>query len=490
MIKSLSRRGYMTLQEYTAQLMEETEYLRQRVQELEMSLKIYQEESIRRRDMLETSRDYLQSIIDNIGDPILVIDTQYRVVLANKTLRVTAGNIDPAREGLYCYQVSRLSRMPCKGKKEPCPLKRILRTKAPVSITRRYTDDSGSKTFFDIVAAPILDQSGKIVHIVESCRNITERVEIEEALRESEVRYRSLFEQSSDAILIIQAEDTHTGKILSANRAAGLLHGYTEKELLNLYISDLYTPGSTENIQFQIKRILTGETLRFEAMHRKKDGTIFPVEASVSLMKTGNKKLILAIYRDISKRKEAEEERDRLIKKLEQMSQTDGLTGLFNRQHLDKRLSEEINRAKRYGHPLSLIIFDIDNFKQINDTYGHVAGDKILQKTSSIVRETLRDTDIAGRFGGDEFIVILTETKIDVGVQVAERIRAKIAQTLVPVKKNQSINFSVSIGISQYSRDFATPEEFIAKADKALYAAKQKRNNQITTNSKKKTSQP
>jgi diguanylate cyclase (GGDEF)-like protein/PAS domain S-box-containing protein len=476
----------MTFQGYNTQLIEETEYLRQRVQELEMSLKIYQEESIRKRDMLETSRDYLQSIIDNIGDPILVIDPQYRVVLANKTLRITAGNIDPAKEGLYCYQVSYLSRMPCKGKKEPCPLKKILKTKTPVSITRRYIDESGNRTFFDIVAAPILDHTGKIVHIIESCRNITERVEIEEALRESEVKYRSLFEQSSDAILIIQAEGTQIGKILSANRAASLLHGYSEKEFLNLYINDLYTPNSTENIQFQIKRILAGETLRFEAIHQKKDGTTFPVEASVSLMKTGSKRLILAIYRDISKRKEAEEERDRLIKKLEQMSQTDGLTGLFNRQYLDKRLSEEINRAKRYGHPLSLIIFDIDNFKQINDTYGHIAGDKILQKTSSIVKETLRDSDIAGRFGGDEFIVILTETKIDVGVQVAERIRTKIAQALVPVKKNQSINFSISMGICQYSRDFETPEEFIAKADKALYIAKQKRNNHISVNSTEK----
>jgi diguanylate cyclase (GGDEF)-like protein len=154
------------------------------------------------------------------------------------------------------------------------------------------------------------------------------------------------------------------------------------------------------------------------------------------------------------------------------MSKTDGLTGLFNRQHIDKRLQEEMHRARRYNHPLSLIMLDIDNFKTINDSYGHISGDKILQKTAAIVNEIVRDSDVAGRFGGDEFIIILTETGIPVGIQVAERIMSKISRQMVPAKNDQNIRFSVSVGIAEYSNTIQTPEEFIGIADNALYAAK------------------
>jgi diguanylate cyclase (GGDEF)-like protein len=117
-------------------------------------------------------------------------------------------------------------------------------------------------------------------------------------------------------------------------------------------------------------------------------------------------------------------------------------------------------------------MFDIDNFKSINDAYGHIAGDKVLQKTAEIIKEILRDSDVAGRFGGDEFIIILTETGIPVGIQVAERIMSKISRQMVPAKKDETIGYSVSMGIAEYSNTIQTPEEFIAKADNALYAAK------------------
>ena len=454
-------------------------HLNQRLNELEMSLKVYQEESIRKRDILETSRDYLQSVIDNIGDIILVIDTEYRVVLANNKLKNALNGIDPVKNGLLCHKLSYWGGMSCKDRGRSCPMKKVLKSKSPVSVTRMNVDSNGNMMFIDVVAAPLFDNEGKIVHIIESCRDITDRVKTEQALLHSETRYRSLFEQSSDAIFIFQVEGQEKGKILSANKAANSMHGYTNKEMLSLYISDLMTPEETEMILKQENDFFHNESRRSEVMHKKKNGDLFPVEASASLITAGDKKLILAIYRDISKRKEAEEKMSRLIKKLELMSQTDGLTGLFNRQHLDKRLSEEIHRAKRYNHPLSLIMFDIDNFKAINDTYGHIAGDKILQHTSSIINEVLRDSDIAGRFGGDEFIVILTETGIDVGSQVAERIRTRIKQKMVPVKKHQTVGYNISIGIAEYSNKLKTPEEFIAKADKALYAAKNSNSEQV-----------
>ncbi len=449
-----------------------TGHLNTRLNELEMSLKVYQEESIRKRDVLETSRDYLQSVIDNIGDLILVIDTEFKVVLSNKKLKQVINGIDPAQKGLLCHKLPHLGSMSCKDKEQACPMKKVLKSKSPVSITRMHVDESGSERYIDVVAAPLFNDSGEIAHIIESCRDITDRVKTEQALMQSETRYRSLFEQSNDAIFIFQSEGPEKGKILSANRAASDMHGYTNKELLTLSITDLMPAEETAKVIPEEDMPFINGNMRPEVMHRKKNGKPFPVEASASLITAGKKNLILAIYRDISIRKEAEEEKLRFIRKLELMSQTDGLTGLFNRQHLDKRLLEEIHRAKRYNHPLSLVMFDIDDFKSINDTYGHIAGDKILQSTAETVKEVLRDSDVAGRFGGDEFIVILTETGINVGMQVAERIRLQISRQMVPVKKHQTISYNVSMGIAAYSDAFSTPEEFIAKADNALYAAK------------------
>ncbi|MEK6527481.1 MAG: sensor domain-containing diguanylate cyclase, partial [Nitrospirota bacterium] len=257
------------------------------------------------------------------------------------------------------------------------------------------------------------------------------------------------------------------------------MHGYTKKELLGLNITELDDPDSAKKAPKRLKRILAGEIISFEVMHRKKDGTIFPVEVSASLMKLGGKKLILAIDRDISIRKKTEGERGRLIEELKRVSRIDGLTGLYNRQYLDKHLEEEIKRAKRYGNPLSVMMFDIDNFKKINDAHGHVIGDRVLQISAEVIRKTLRDTDIAGRFGGDEFLLILVQTNINVGKQVAERISSNIEKSRVHLKKNSFIRFSISTGICQYNNKIKNIGELISKTDKAMYMAKSSGHNQV-----------
>ncbi len=465
-----------------AKLIEEIERLQARIRSLQTSMEVYEDEAIKKISALETSQDHLQGIIDNIEDPIIVIDTKYRISFANRKVRAIAGGIDPVEAGLYCYQVSHRSESPCKGKLDPCPLTKILRTKKPVTLTHTHFDCKDCKIIVEISAAPIFDKSGNVTHIIEVCRDITKRTKMENALRESETRYRSLFEQSSDAIFVLGIEGKERGKILSANKAACIMHGYTEQEILNRDITDLDTEESSGRAQSRLKRILSGSPLRFEAVHERKDGSIFPVEVSASLMKIGDEKFILAIDHDISDRNRAEKERTRFITELKYMSQIDGLTGLSNRQHLDSRLSEEIRRAGRYENPLSLIMFDIDKFKYINDTYGHLAGDKILLKTATIVNETLRDTDIAGRFGGDEFVLILVQTPLSVGMQVAERIRSKIEKTKVHVKKNQFVRFTVSIGICQLNNKIKNSHKFIAQADKAMYRAKKEGLNRVCKN--------
>ena len=420
-------------------------------------------------------RSYIQTVIDSIQDPTVIMDREHQVLFVNKRMRVTAQWIDFTKPALFCYEVFQNSTKPCCGKNRPCPLSSVLEARAPVSTRHSYHDGLYHKKFTDVIATPVLDEAGEVLHIIETYKDVSDYSECETSLRESEMLYRSLFDQSGDAILILQGEGSDIGKILSANNAACAMLGYSKEELLRLYVTDLDTPEQAAKAPKRMKNILEGETLRLEITHKKKDGTTLPVEVSASRMDMGNKKLVIATYRNISKRKKAEKERDRLITELKHISRTDGLTGLLNRQYLDKRLDEEMRRAKRYGNPLTLIMFDIDYFKIINDTFGHITGDKILQKTSSLIKEELRNTDVAGRFGGDEFMIILVQTDITVGMQVADRLSARIRENRMKVNEYDTTSYSISMGVCEYDDSMNSVEEFINRADMALYDAKKSR---------------
>lgn len=421
----------------------------------------------------------LQTLVNHIEYPTIIIDREYRVVLRNSRLLTGEGSLQPDRPYQFCYEINHGRSNPCSGKATPCPLKKVLETKQPVSLKHIHFDSLYNKMYIEITATPVLDESGDVVQVIETFKQFAGQNKIEKALRNSEVRYRSLFEQSGDAIFILKAEGPRIGKILSANGAACRMYGYTEDEFLRLSITDLSTPEHAAKTPKRIKRVLEGETLRIEITHRKKNGEVFPVDVTASRMQIDGKKFVMVMYRDISTRKEAEEDRDLLIRELQHLSQTDGLTGLFNRQHLDKRILEEMERARRYNMPLSLIIFDIDYFKKINDSYGHITGDKMLQTAAALIRETFRTTDIAGRFGGDEFVIVLVQTDLTVGVQVAERLRSRIEREKIPINERQTAGFAISLGICQFDGALTRAEDFIAKADAALYEAKRNRRNSV-----------
>lgn len=159
-------------------------------------------------------------------------------------------------------------------------------------------------------------------------------------------------------------------------------------------------------------------------------------------------------------------------RKLEENSRRDGLTGLFNRAYWQQRLEEEMHRSQRYGTASSLLLFDIDHFKRINDTHGHLAGDAVLRDVASLVRDTVRDADIAGRYGGEEFGIILPETDATAAKAAAERLRVRVEQARMAYGE-QVIPVTVSIGIAPFEAWQACPEDLISGADQALYQAKQ-----------------
>jgi two-component system cell cycle response regulator len=175
----------------------------------------------------------------------------------------------------------------------------------------------------------------------------------------------------------------------------------------------------------------------------------------------------------------------RVQKELEERSVTDGLTGLKNRRFLDERLAEEFKRAQRYADPVSLIMVDLDHFKQVNDRYGHPAGDVVLRGAASLIRGSIRDPDICARYGGEEFAVILPKTHLSGALVVAERIWRELgARTHVLEPGAQGgpaeIRVTASIGISFFpAKDITSPELLLRFADEALYQAKTAGRNQI-----------
>jgi len=164
---------------------------------------------------------------------------------------------------------------------------------------------------------------------------------------------------------------------------------------------------------------------------------------------------------------------------LERLSRTDGLTQLHNRCYWEEKLEDEYRRFRRTGKISTLLMFDIDHFKKVNDTYGHPAGDEVIRQVAKALAETMRVTDIAGRYGGEEFGLILIETGSDSGKVVAERLRG-IVEKLVVTHDGQEIRFTISLGIAALDHTVNDYHSWLERADSALYESKKGGRNQST----------
>lgn len=182
----------------------------------------------------------------------------------------------------------------------------------------------------------------------------------------------------------------------------------------------------------------------------------------------------LAIYRNNIQLQEKEEQNKRYLEKLEDLAQKDYLTKIYNRRHIHELLEKELHKSRRYNTTVSVAILDIDYFKRINDTYGHQCGDDVLIEFTSIIQKELRKSDIFGRWGGEEFVIIFPHTFIEDAKEKCEQLRLKITQT-------NFFNVGVitcSIGVAEYDKN-STLDHFISQADEALYKAKEAGRNQV-----------
>ncbi len=253
------------------------------------------------------------------------------------------------------------------------------------------------------------------------------------------------------------------GKFIFVNPAAEKLLGYSENELVGLHWTSIFPEDRHEEIREEI----TKNNLRYyESEVLTKDQQRVPIIISArSLFHKGKFSGILATLIDISQRVEVEE-------KLRQYAMTDSLTGIYNRRYFFEIASQEIERSKRYKHPLSVILFDIDRFKRVNDTHGHGTGDKVLRMICEECSKDLRENDIFARYGGEEFVILLPETSQEKAVYIANRMRKKIAELPFPVN-GEHISITLSFGVASLQTVSCFDlDEILLCADKALYAAK------------------
>jgi len=289
-------------------------------------------------------------------------------------------------------------------------------------------------------------------------------------IKTSELRYRCLFEAAQDGILLLDAK---TGMITDVNPFLVKMLGYTREEFVEKRLWEVGAFKDIEASQEAFKALQRNDYIRYEDLPlRAKNGKLIDVEFVSKVYLVGSEKVIQCNIRDITERKRAQ---DALLKSqalLREQSVRDHLTGLFNRRYMEETLERELLRASRKGLSLGIMMLDVDHFKRFNDTWGHAAGDKILRELGKLLLRQVRGEDIASRYGGDEFIIILPDASREVTQERAKHLCEHTRRLKTHFKGQIFEMITFSVGIATSPKNGTTSEEILKAADTALYLAK------------------
>ncbi len=335
----------------------------------------------------------------------------------------------------------------------------------PIQIEKRYLHRLGHVITAQLNMVAQLDHSGKVIRYISQLVDLT-------ALRKAEaadLMLNHFVDQTNDALFVA---DFESGQIVNSNQPAYVRLGYTKEELLQLRVTDINTRFvDDESWKQHAIAIKAKKSAYIDGFHQRKDGSQFPIEASVNYIEHNEREYLVAIVRDISVRQHKMQiEMDKLNR--------DPLTNLPNRRLLDSSLASIISEAEKEHHTVAFMYIDIDEFKQINDQYGHMVGDGILVETANRLLNSVRKPDIVARLGGDEFLIVVGGIKNSTHVEaVANKVAEKFSQ---PFKiEDQLIDVKVSIGITTYQRSNMDVRTSIHRADKAMYEAKKRKGTAI-----------
>lgn len=348
---------------------------------------------------------------------------------------------------------------------EECPIHLTLRDGVRRQETETFIRKNGQAFPVRMTVTPIREY-GETLGAVVVFQDITE-----ETQRLNHMRLLDAALKAADNGIVITDTDGH---IEWANPAMLRLTGYDLEEAVGRKTSMLKSGVHDAAFYEKLWRtILSGEVWHGDVVNRRKDGTLYNEEMTITPV-MDDKGVIhhfIAVKQDISERKLLEEE-------LHQLATTDPLTGVANRRHFLKRVSEELKRLKRYGGSCALIMLDLDHFKRINDTRGHATGDSVLCHFTTLVQDHLRGSDLLGRLGGEEFAVCLAGTALEGAMGFAERVR-RHAEGEPAASDRGHVAYTVSMGVTLIDPLDASPDDALARADEALYRAKEGGRNRV-----------
>lgn len=538
---------------------------------------------------LSEHRERLTALMDSIPFFVCFIGNDRRFRMANQAAAASLGTEFDHLKGRHVAEVVAPDVW---EQMKPHEDKALTGTPVVVNTPVDYGRRQGS---FTVYYTPQIDQFGQIRGVACCIVDMTERQQMEDRLRQSEERYRTLVDNSHDGIVISSA----MGRLLYANTRAHEMFGYSPAEAIGMHVEEFFFP---EDFPLVRKLIGSSEVKTYQIRMRRKDGSVINVENSRTPVQYQGEPAILINIRDLTDREEVSalikynEERlqmaldstdyglwelnlttgkldlpvkvmcgnfgyqsselpssmkelqsiihpddrtlthgllqsflkggaptfrhefrisdrkgawrwtsiyGRIVQRagngdsermlgvmqditerktaegqLRKLATTDSLTSLFNRRYFMDLAKREFVRSKRYGVPLSLMSIDVDHFKNINDTHGHSVGDGVLQAIAQTGLESLRSVDIFGRIGGEEFAVLLPETKEAKAREVAERFRRSIAGIKHPKAHDAEIHCTISIGVAQLEED-KNVESLLKRSDKALYKAKANGRNRV-----------
>ena len=415
--------------------------------------------------LLEGKSELLNNIMNSMGDGLSIQDRNMRIVYQNKFMIDNFGS----HIGEHCYKIYENRDKICDG----CPIVEAYQTGKVARALRVGMTREGKQFRFENIASLLRNAQGDIVAGIELVRLVEERERALDELRaaaEKLMQAKAVYENSSEGIMVTD----HHNRIVSVNPAFESITGYGSKEVMGADPKILNSGRHAPEFFAEMKRALeeTG-TWRGETWNRRRDGRIYAQSMSINTIFDENGEVLqrVCVFSDITEKKLAEE-------RIEHMAQHDALTNLPNRALYTDRLQQALALAKRDGRCLGLLYIDLDRFKPVNDTFGHITGDTLLQLVAQRMRNCVRESDTVARMGGDEFAVLLSNIKSrQDALIVAEKLRAAL-EAPFEIDGNQ-LDISCSIGAAFYPENGSSGEALTQSADQAMYMAKNGGRNRV-----------
>jgi diguanylate cyclase (GGDEF)-like protein/PAS domain S-box-containing protein len=337
-------------------------------------------------------------------------------------------------------------------------------------VVRRETDRrrrDGTILTVASTLSPIRDRDGTVIGAVGVSRDVTLQRRAQAALQAAQARFQAAFEHAPIGMALVGSD---SGLIVEANDALCEMTGYDPARLAGRRLQTLYHPEEREEARRKLDWLRTGTLphLDDEARYVHREGHVVHTQVRAAMVGEAGARYLLLQVLDISDRKRFEGQ-------LRRLADHDALTGLYNRRRFVEELEWIVGYAQRYGQPAALLTLDVDHFSYINDSYGHATGDELLGGVAALLRSRLRDTDITGRLGGDEFGVLLPQTSLEDAESVAAALIEDAREQIQTVREGRRVRATLSVGIREIEPEAElTPAEQLAEAEIARNEAKER----------------